>query len=111
MHLWSNNTLFNILNNLSLLKIVFWSKICSVMMKATCEIENNIYSAMAVRGALKIVIRSSCLRTLSKSFILLLIVVFQIAYLILCLSDENWVQAHGKECRVGAPAAGGSQVS
>lgn len=76
MYLWLNNIFFNILNNLNLSKIVFWFKICLVMMKVIREIENNIYFVMVVRGVLKIVIRFSCLRILFKFFILLFIVVF-----------------------------------
>lgn len=102
MLFWSNSTFCDILTILILLRIGFWPTVCSMMVNTLCALESNVYSAMVVWNSLKILIESSGLRLVSKSFILLLIFVSQTFYIPLNVSDESPVEAYGKERQVEA---------
>lgn len=48
------------------LRFVFCPQISLIMVKASCALENHVYSAAVVRSALKILIRSTCSRISSS---------------------------------------------
>lgn len=94
-----NGTLWSIVTIFSLLKIVFWPTVCSMLVNILCALENNVYSATVCMDCSKIFNQGQFFENIIVIFSL--ITHFCLSDRSSYLSDKNLLEPPGKEWQAG----------